>query len=229
MNLKFSLPPLRAGDRLTQADFHRRYQACPEKLKAELIGGIVYMASPLRRPHGKSHIHLGTVFGLYEAATPGVEALDNATTILGPYQEPQPDLALRLLPEFGGRSRENKEHYIVGAAELLGEIADSTKAIDLHQKRRDYEKAAVQEYLVLCLKERKLIWFHFPSGGEIKPTPQGVFRSRVFPGLWVNGPALLTGDSARVIHTANRGLAHPEHKAFVKRLAQARLKVKKHD
>ena len=46
------LPPLHNGDRLTQAEFHRRYEAYPEDVKFELVGGIVYMTSPLRRPHG---------------------------------------------------------------------------------------------------------------------------------------------------------------------------------
>jgi len=125
MNMPLT-PLLQNGDCLTQKEFHRRYKLCGDEIKAELVGGIVYMASPLRRPHATRHLHLGTVFGLYEAQTPGVEALDNATTILGEYEEPQPDLALRILPEYGGQSRENEEEYIVGAPELLGEISHSS-------------------------------------------------------------------------------------------------------
>src|SRR5262245_50797056 len=64
-------PPLENGDRMTQAEFHRRYQAYPKDVKFELIGGIVFMASPLRRRHGNYHNRLGMVFGLYEAGTPG--------------------------------------------------------------------------------------------------------------------------------------------------------------
>src|SRR5437773_8207990 len=96
--LHLDVPPLYTGDRLTQAEFHRRYEAYPEDVKFELIGGVVYMASPLRRPHGRYSIHLETVLGIYEASTPGIEGLDNATTILGEFSEPQPDLTLRILP-----------------------------------------------------------------------------------------------------------------------------------
>ena len=80
-----------------QAEFHRRYEAYPEDVKFELIGGIVYMASPLRWPHARYTNKLGMAFGLYEASTPGVEAGDDATAIRGDESEPQPDLALRIL------------------------------------------------------------------------------------------------------------------------------------
>src|SRR5438132_1422155 len=98
-----SIPLLENGDRLSQKEFHRRYEAYPEDVKFELIGGIVYMASPLRRLHAIYRLKLGTILSLYADATPGVEALDNATTILGEESEPQPDLALRILPEYGGQ------------------------------------------------------------------------------------------------------------------------------
>src|SRR5262249_43328177 len=101
------VPLLENGDRMTQAEFHRRYKACPPHVRAELIGGIVYMTSPLRRPHGNYHLKLGLALELYASGTPGVEAGDNATAILGEESEPQPDLALRILPEYGGRSRLN--------------------------------------------------------------------------------------------------------------------------
>jgi hypothetical protein len=96
------VPPLQPGDRLNQAEFHRRYEQYPEDVKFELIGGIVYMASPLRRSHATRHAELSLPLGLYQGLTPGVELLDNATAILGEKSEPQPDLALRILPEYGG-------------------------------------------------------------------------------------------------------------------------------
>src|SRR4051812_38376117 len=44
-----SVPPLQMGDNLTREEFLRRWEEHPEVKKAELIGGIVYMPSPLRR------------------------------------------------------------------------------------------------------------------------------------------------------------------------------------
>ena len=79
--------------------------ASPEGLKAELIGGVVYMASRLRIPHGDSSQLVATVLGVYQAHTPGVKGSENATTILGDGSEPQPDHSLRLEAKYGGRSR----------------------------------------------------------------------------------------------------------------------------
>jgi hypothetical protein len=180
------------------------------------------MASPVGRDHGTYHPELSLVLGLYEAATPGVEAGDNMTTILGVESEPQPDLMLRLLSEYGGQSDYNPQNYLVGAPELVAEIAHSTRAIDMNRKRLDYLEAGVQEYVVLCVEEQELYWFHFPSRGRLKANRHGVWKSRAFPGLWLNGPALIARDSARLIATAQQGTAAPEHAAFVRRLQAAR-------
>src|SRR5262245_10759116 len=216
------VPLLENGDRMTQAEFHRRYKACPPHVRAELIGGIVYMTSPLRRSHSSYHPELSGALWLYKNATPGVEVLDNATTILGEEGGPQPDLALRILPEYGGQSRTDEEDYVVGACELVAEIAHSTRAIDLHQKREDYERAGVLEYFVLCVEEREIHWLDFRAGRPLRPNRQGVYRSKVFAGLWIDGPALLARDSARVVAAVQQGLAAREHAAFVKRLEAAR-------
>jgi Uma2 family endonuclease len=206
---------------MKQPEFHRRYEEYPEDVKFELIGGIVYMTSPLRRAHGSYHPELAGVLWLYKSATPGVEVLDNATTILGEESEPQPDLELRILAEFGGQSRETEKDYVEGPPEMMVEISESTRAIDMHQKRDDYERAGVLEYVVLCLEEQELNWWHFPSGRTIKPNLQGISRSRVFPGLWIDGPALLARDTKRLIEAVEQGLASRAHAAFVKRLQAA--------
>lgn len=55
------LPPLQSGDRLTRPEFERRYAAAPHIKKAELIEGIVYVASPLRHEqYGKPHSRIMT-------------------------------------------------------------------------------------------------------------------------------------------------------------------------
>jgi Uma2 family endonuclease len=212
------VPFLVNGQRMKQPEFHRRYEACPPHEKWELIGGIVYMTSPLRYPHGAYDFSLGGAFVLYAAATPGVEGAHNATSILGEESEPQPDLSLRISAEYGGRSRVNEAEYLEGPPELIAEIAYSSIDIDMHRKREDYERAGVAEYLVVCIEEQQLHWFDFRTGQPIRPTRQGAYRSRVFPGLWIDGPALLARDSKRLIEVIQRGLASPEHARFVKRL-----------
>jgi hypothetical protein len=50
------------------------------------------------------------------------------------------------------------------------------------------------------------------------PDAAGIIRSEVFPGLWLNGGALLSGDLAAVSDAVRGGAALPEHAAFVQRL-----------
>jgi Uma2 family endonuclease len=166
---KSPLPPLEAGDHLEQKTFHARYEAMPEDFRAELIGGIVFMPSPLRIPHGRSHIPLSGWLWLYEQETPGVQAFDNVTVILGDESEPQPDGCLIIEPECGGQVRV-KDGYLAGAPEWMGEIASSTESIDLHLKKADYEKASVKEYVVVALRQQRVFWFISRHGRFEDPT-----------------------------------------------------------
>jgi Uma2 family endonuclease len=213
---------LENGSHMRQPEFHRLYEQCPDDVKIELVGGIVYMASPLRLPHSGYDDELGFAFGLYRRHTRGVEVLHGATAILGEESEPQPDLGLRILPEYGGQSRTNAKLYVVGPPELLAEIAHSTRALDMHQKRLDYRAAGVAEYIVLCVEEQELHWFDFRARRTIRPNGDGIYRSRVFPGLWIDGAALLARDSERVEKVLREGLASKEHKTFVLRLKEAK-------
>jgi Uma2 family endonuclease len=166
---KFRRPPetLENGDSMSQAEFHAADKKMPARIKAELIEGVVYVASPLRIGHGINHLPLGSVLFAYESNTPGTQSGDNATVILGEDAEPQPDLFLRVLPEFGGRSTTTDEDYIAGPPELVIEVALSSRSIDLHAKRRDYLKYGVTEYLAACIEEQELRWFDFKTNSEL--------------------------------------------------------------
>ena len=75
-------PPeaLENGAHLSAAEFLRRYEGMPEVRKAELVNGIVYMASPVRHDrHGKPDSLIQTWLDTYASATPGVESLTNSS------------------------------------------------------------------------------------------------------------------------------------------------------
>ncbi len=215
---------LHNGDCMTQAEFHRAYERTPENFRAELIGGIVYVASPLSWRHGRNHPPLNTVFFVYEGSTPGVECGDNATVMLGDIAEPQPDLCMRVLSEFGGQSRTSDDDYVVGAPELVAEIAVSTRAIDLHAKRNDYTRYGVKEYFVVCPREKEVRWFDLAANQELVFSADGIIRVRTFPGLWVDVAALLDRKATQLLTTLQRGLESLEHAEFVARLAAANKK-----
>ncbi len=69
------VPPLQDGDRLTRAEFERRYEAMPELKKAELIEGVVHMGSPVTanghaEPHFASPEHHAFLTRLRAAEQP---------------------------------------------------------------------------------------------------------------------------------------------------------------
>jgi Uma2 family endonuclease len=222
-----TVPPLAAGQRLNQAEFLRRYEDTPRDLKAELIGGVVYVASPVGRKHGRSSADTITWLGLYRARTLGVQALDNTTAALDDLSVPQPDVQLRILPAYGGQTRDEGK-IVAGAPELVVEVSDTSRTIDLGDKRTDYERTDVQEYLVISLDPDEVIWHVRRNDKLVRmlPDPDGLYRSKVFPGLWLDPDALLNEDLNQVIATLDRGLASPEHASFITRLAAKRKQKK---
>jgi len=216
------VPPLVAGDRLTREEFMRRWEAQPKIKFAELIGGIVYMPSPLSFDHGDTDQDTATWLGVYKAATSGTAGGINTTTYLLD-DAPQPDLNLRILPECGCWSRA-EGLYLGGRPELLAEICRSSISYDLHQKLDLYEAAGLREYFAILLFEKGIRWHVLVDGKYqlMAPGEDGVWRSRIFPGLWLDGQALLAGNLTQVLAKLQEGLRSPEHLAFVEKLAAAR-------
>ncbi|MEB3279833.1 MAG: Uma2 family endonuclease [Lyngbya sp.] len=213
---KISIPPLENGDSLTRPEFERRYQAMSHLKKAELIEGIVYMASPLRfEPHAEPHADLMIWLGTYKVATPGVRLGDNPTVRLDLDNEPQPDIVLLIDSQYGGQSRLSEDGYIEGAPELVAEISASTATIDLRDKKRAYRRNGVKEYIVWQVGDRKLDWFKLEGGDYLSLMPEnGIIRSQIFPGLWLDVAALLAGEMPQVLTTLQAGLASTEHQTF---------------
>ena len=211
-------PPLNAGDRLSRAEFERRYQAHPEITKAELIEGVVHMPSPVHYAlHSQPHVDIITWLGVYRAATPGVAGADNATVRLDYDNVVQPDALMRLEPAQGGRSHVTEDDYLAGPPELVVEIAASSASYDMHDKRRVYARNGVQEYLVAQAYEQRVDWFVLREGvyEALQPDADGVLHSEVFPGLWLPADALWAGDLATMLAVLQQGLASPEHAVYV--------------
>lgn len=214
-------PPdsLNNGDRLTQKEFHSLYEKAGENAHAELIDGIVYMASPLRARHGSHHAWLTMLIALYSGRTPGTQVCDNTTVVLSESYEPQPDLLLRVRREYGGKSGIDDRGYVEGAPELVIEVADSSRGIDLNVKRAGYARHGVEEYWVLNLIDDRIQAFDLTTGIETVLDAQSICRSKVFPGLWINVPAIFADNLDGMLSVLNDGLATPEHAAFVAKLA----------
>jgi len=219
---RITIPPLENGDLLSRAEFERRYTAMPALKKAELIEGIVYMASPLRfEPHAEPHADLMGWLWSYKIATPGVRLGDNPTVRLDVDNEPQPDAVLLIDAQQGGQTCLSDDGYIEGAPEFVAEISASTATIDLRDKKRVYRRNGVKEYLVWQVMNRRIDWFSLQEEEYISllPDAEGIIRSRVFPGLWLAVSALLDGDMPSAIATLQAGLNSDAHQEFVQQLA----------
>ncbi len=213
-----AIPPLEPGDRLTRREFERRYEAMPHIKKAELIEGVVHMSSPVRfKSHSLPHSHIMGWMTVYCASTPNVIPGDNASVMLDPDNEVQPDALLRLDENNGGQSFINEKDYVSGAPELIVEISASSASYDMHDKFNIYRRNGVQEYIVWQIYDERLDWFVLEEGAYIPllPDEDDIIRSQVFPGLWLSASTLLAGDMKSVLETLQQGLATEEHAEFV--------------
>ena len=216
------VPALQNGDRLTRDEFERRYEAMPDVKKAELIEGTVYMPPPVHASaHGEPHAHLMTWLGTYAAATPGVQVADNATIRLDLDNEPQPDGLLRIEEDAGGQSRISDDDYVGGPPELIVEVAHSSAAYDLHDKKQAYRRNGVQEYLVWQIEDTRVDWFVLEDGEylSLSPGEEGLVRSRVFPGLVLDVDALLEKRYDAVLTVLQEQTGTEAHQAFIEQLA----------
>ena len=207
-------PPLENGDRLTRIEFERRYAAMPHLKNAELVEGIVYMPAALRfKSHGQPHSQIMTWLGVYQAFTPKVELGDNVTVRLDLDNEPQPDAVLLI---DGGQATISSDDYIEGAPELVVEIAASSAAYDLYDKKRAYRRNGIQEYLVWRVYENEFDWFYLEAGeySKLEADDREIIRSMAFPGLWLAVKALLSGDMQQVLAVLQQGLDSSKHQDF---------------
>lgn len=217
------IPPLQPGDRLSRAEFERRYDATPNLKKAELIEGVVFVPPPVSDGHSSPHFKLiGWLVG-YVTATPGVMGGDNGSLRLDLDNMPQPDGFLRILETHGGQCRIGPDDYVEGAPELIAEVAATSVSYDLHAKLNVYRRNGVKEYIVWRVLDQTIDYFVLDDGKyqPLTPTNKRVLQSQVFPGLWLDPAALIAGDLVKVFGVLQKGIASRQHAAFVAKLKQA--------
>ena len=198
-------PPLREGDRLTPEEFLRRWDAMPDVKHAELIDGIVHMSSPLSNIHGVLDQRMSAWLSFYTLVTPGCQVVSDVTWLMSAESVPQPDIAMRV----EGLHSHIEEKYPSAPPELIVEISHTTFAKDSGPKLRLYERSGVREYLIVRPEKRQAIWRELVDGRyrEIDPDIDGLLRSRVFPGLWLDPETIWNYDPAAVFAVIQRGAA----------------------
>ena len=195
--------PLESGDRLTRAEFHRRYKARPDIKKAELVEGVVYVASPVSTLHSGPHGMVAAWLGVYQSKHPQLRLDLEPTVFLDEQNEVQPDACLWREDPDG--PRRDEKGYIVGAPQLVVEIAASSAAYDLHAKKEVYRRAGVLEYVVWQVYEGMIDWFRLRDGEyvDLEPNEDAIVQSEIFPGLRLAIDRMASGDLAGVLEVLN--------------------------
>ena len=203
------------GDQLSREEFLDLWEQMPDLKFAELIDGTVYMPSPLSLEHGSRDVEVHGWVHFYQLKTPVCKAVANATWLLLE-SAPQPDTALILQPQFGGRTSVSGK-LASGAPELVVEVCQSSRSYDLGPKLRLYQRAEIDEYIAFLLREQRIEWRILEHGRYrlLKADGDGIMRSRVFPGLWLDEAAWWRGDLNRVQEVLEAGLRSPEHAHFL--------------
>jgi len=209
---------LTTGEQMDRTEFLCRWEAVPELKCAELIEGVVFVAPPVSRDHGRTDSTIILWLGHYAIATPGCEVGNNATWWMLD-SAPQPDVHLRILPESGGQSSDGPR-YCEGAPELAVEVSLTSTEVDFGPKLWLYQRAGVREYITIELFSKRIVWRVLRNNAyyELLPDADGVMRSIVFPGLWLDVEAFWQNDGSRMMATLEAGLATSEHKEFASRL-----------
>ena len=180
------------------------------------------MPSPVSVIHGRFDIRFHVMLGYYAFRTRGCECLSNTTWMMLE-SAPQPDAALYILSEYGGGTEE-QDKFAAGAPELATEVTLSSRTYDLGPKLALYQRAEVQEYVAALIEEKRIEWRVLEDGSYrlMPPDADGIFRSKVFPGLWLDAAAFWREDGSGLLAVLERGLATEEHARFVEALEQRR-------
>ena len=213
-------PGLITGERMDVEEFLCRWDELPYLKNAELIDGIVYVPSPLSLDHGSLDTLILWWLTQYAHATPGCKAGNNVTWLMLD-SSPQPDAFLRILPVYGGQSR-NEARYCAGAPELAVEICLTSTEVDFGPKLKLYERAGVREYITIEIFGKRIVWRKLENAVYVAQQipPDGVLRSQVFPGLWLDVAALWNDDGTKMLAALNAGLSSEDHQLVAERLSR---------
>lgn len=195
-------PPLHNGDRMSPDEFLWRSEQIPELKKAELIKGVVYLASPVSRPHSAYEAFFGAWLTHYAVAKNEDLWIGSNPTLRLEGSVVQPDVALLR------RGASLTEGYLEVTPDLVVEVSYSSKTYDLGLKLATYRSASVPEYLTVLVQSRRIEW-RVLNGSRyrlLQLPKDGILKSPNFPGLWLDTKALFPLDRLRLFAAVDRGV-----------------------
>jgi len=173
------------GDKITYEEF---LHSCDEDTLAEWVDGEVVMTSPASDRHQDLCDFLVTILRVYTEQR-GLGLVRSA-----PFQmKTGPNLPGRE-PDILFVAKENvprfKNVYLDGPADLIVEVVSPESRLrDRGEKLAEYEMGGVREYWVIDPGRQQADFSVLDEGGRYerrRPDAQGVYRSAVVPGFWIN-------------------------------------------
>ena len=157
-----------------------------EDEKADLLDGVIYMASPESTDDNKLELWLGSLMGGFaeELDLGDVFVSRVAFRITGKHG-PEPDVA------FLAKKRRRFIHrgFVAAGPDIAVEIVspDSVQR-DYVRKRQVYEVAGVREYWIIDPDERRATFLRLVRGKfrEVELEDGHIFRSQALAGFWLD-------------------------------------------
>ena len=159
----------------------------PDGQKADLIDGVIYMASPDSRRANRVNAFLLTLMEMYvqRRKLGGEVYVSRFAYRMSDHNAPEPDVGyvceerLKLMEEGGMR----------GAPDIAVEIvAKESHERDWVTKRELYEKFGVREYWIIDYLQKKFEFLKLVGNRFVpmKLEDDHIFRSQVLPGFWLD-------------------------------------------
>ena len=178
-----------ADDLISVEDF---YCLVPDGQKADLIDGVIHMASP---DSARANDLTGFVYRLFqdflEARGIGGKAFFSRFACrLGDFHAPEPDVVY-VRPERVGLVEEGG---LRGGPDIAVEVVSrESRHRDYDDKRRLYEEAGIPEYWIIDPIQKRVEFLVLEeSRYRLAPLEENrLFRSRALPGFWIDVDWLL--------------------------------------
>jgi len=167
------------------------FSLVPEGQKADLIDGVIYMASPDSPVHNRLACFVQFLMqGYARGRSLGDIYVSRVAFVLSEWRAPEPDIAFLCAERLG----DVQPGRINGGPDIAVEIVShESRTRDYVEKKRLYEEAGVSEYWLVDPIQRRVEFFRLEAGRyALAPLEQNrIFRSRALPGFWLNVDWLL--------------------------------------